>query len=122
MAKRKKLTKKEAENVTKFAEMMRKWESLSFASPEDRARWKADTFATRYMGPVDALAFHADNLASRFPKHPLPDLAVVEKAAMAQSFRRRDPEVRAHTVLPMHKSNYIVVTDMTLLKVLGKKP
>jgi hypothetical protein len=38
-----------------------------------------------------------------------------------KSCGEREARLRRHTIVPMHKSNYTVVTDMNLLKQLNKR-
>ena len=82
------------------------------------------------------LAFHADRLPGNISRPevtaPSPSKSVaqieLEKAEAAgitlEEYRAREAEAKERTfaIMPMHKSNYVVVADPELVKLIGKKP
>ena len=90
------------------------------------------------MGDVAArLAFNADRLPKNINR-PAPTPAEkptestarqeLDKAELAgielEEYQAREAEAKAKqfTVMPMHKSNYVVVADPEQMKMIGKKP
>lgn len=85
-------------------------------------------------GGTAALAMHADRLVK--PNRPTEvkhtsdrrELKETQKKEMIaeigiEEYMRREQEAaeRKFTVMPMHKSNYVVVADPEIVKMMGKK-
>lgn len=82
------------------------------------------------------LAFHADRLPGNINRPqvtaPSPsdsaarlELDRAEQAGITlEEYRAREAEAKERTfaIMPMHKSNYVVVADPELVKLMGKKP
>lgn len=82
------------------------------------------------------LAFHADRLPGNINRPQVTASSPSESAARVElekaeqagitleEYRAREAEAKERTfaIMPMHKSNYVVVADPELVKLMGKKP